>query len=153
MQHRRMRGFARLAPDDRLLALRALALLPLISLSISLLGLLRVVAVLKRLSAASSPTLEAEEFVAARRVARIVGKAARHAGSHGSCLRASVVLWHLLAARGISSELRIGVRKPSESSLDAHAWVEVQGQPVNDDPDVSVRYLPLPGLSEALKIS
>mgnify|MGYP000718269785 CR=1 FL=1 len=37
-----------------------------------------------------------------------------------------------------AAELRLGVRKAPD--LEAHAWVEVAGRPVNDDDDVRRRY-------------
>jgi hypothetical protein len=50
------------------------------------------------------------------------------------CLQRSLVLAWLLRREGISGQLRIGVRV-SEAKLVAHAWIEVQGQPVNDSAD------------------
>jgi hypothetical protein len=46
-----------------------------------------------------------------------------------------VLLW-LLRERGVEARLRIGVRF-IDRKLDAHAWVEWAGQPVNDRPDVA----------------
>jgi hypothetical protein len=47
----------------------------------------------------------------------------------GPCLRESLVLGHLL--RRERPVLRLGVQRPN-STLEAHAWVELAGQPVND---------------------
>lgn len=56
---------------------------------------------------------------AARRVVPLVPGDSR-------CLVQALVLSHLLARRGISSTLVIGVQ-PGADVLDAHAWVEVRG--------------------------
>jgi hypothetical protein len=54
----------------------------------------------------------------------------------------SVVLRALLRHDGIEGELRIGVRS-EPSGLAAHAWVEVDGLPVNDAPGIADVFLPL----------
>ena len=52
----------------------------------------------------------------------------------------------LLRERGVPADLRIGVSKeaPDEALL-FHAWVEVEGQVVNDSTDVADRFAPFPG--------
>ena len=53
---------------------------------------------------------------------------------------------------GVTSELRIGVRKPRPDAVEAHAWVEVDGHPVNDRPDIAQTYAvfdgPLPATAQ-----
>jgi hypothetical protein len=39
----------------------------------------------------------------------------------------------------VESQLRIGVRL-NQGRLDAHAWVECEGVPVNDRPDVGAQF-------------
>jgi hypothetical protein len=67
------------------------------------------------------------------------------------CLGRSLLLWFLLRCRGIDAELVIGAEPARERTLPAHAWVEVNGQPVNDAPDVRERFgsfgVPLPRLA------
>lgn len=48
-----------------------------------------------------------------------------------TCLTRSLVLHRILARRGIATTLRIGVRNEG-NGLQAHAWVECNGVPVND---------------------
>lgn len=68
------------------------------------------------------------------------------------CLGRSLVLWFLLRRRGIDAELVLGAVANGTSEFLAHAWVEVDGKPVNDTPDVRERYgsfgLQLPRLVE-----
>jgi hypothetical protein len=52
------------------------------------------------------------------------------------CLGRSLLLWFLLRRRGIDAELVVGARRVVGGTLAAHAWVEVEGQPVNDEPKV-----------------
>ena len=59
-----------------------------------------------------------------------------------TCLRRSVTLLRELRRRGMGATLHIGVRKTA-GEVEAHAWVEVAGEVVNDDPDVVGTYLPM----------
>jgi hypothetical protein len=71
----------------------------------------------------------------------MVAAAAKEGIVHGKCLEQSIVLWWLLLRRRVPAELRIGVRQ-SGTGLEAHAWVEVQGNIVNDNEDVLNEYVP-----------
>jgi len=74
----------------------------------------------------------------ALRLGRLTRIAGRYVPTNGSCLRQSLLVWWLLRRREAPAELRIGVRK--QDGFSAHAWVEVDGQPVNDAGDVAERY-------------
>jgi hypothetical protein len=80
----------------------------------------------------------------AANVARLVGLAARHGLPRSSCLPRSLTLWRLLRSRGIEARLRFGVRT-EDGRLDAHAWVEHGGRPLNDASDVGERYAAFDG--------
>lgn len=54
------------------------------------------------------------------------------------CVAESVVLEAILRRRGLVPELRIGIDPTDPSS--AHTWVELDGVPVNDSPDVHDRF-------------
>ena len=58
---------------------------------------------------------------------------------HGTCLDRSVFLWLVLHQHGIEGNLRIGVAR-SGDGIDGHAWVEVDGSVLNDDPGVAERF-------------
>ena len=60
------------------------------------------------------------------------------------CLERSLTLEWLLARAGIPSAIRIGVRKAEATAIEAHAWVEVAGEPL-DDTTVGEHYLPFEG--------
>jgi hypothetical protein len=88
------------------------------------------------------PTGASDADAEVRRLDRLVRAAARRHLYPMTCLRRSLVLKWLLSGAGIPAELRMGVR-PEQGSLEAHAWVEYQGEPVGEDDGVAVRYTTL----------
>ncbi len=74
-------------------------------------------------------------------VAQLISSAARHSLFAANCLPQSLVLWWMLRREGIEAELRIGVRKERQT-MEAHAWVELFGQVLNDQADVERRFAP-----------
>jgi hypothetical protein len=77
-----------------------------------------------------------------RRAAQMVGVACRRHPLRSSCLPRTIVLWTLLRRRGIAADVRIGVRYDSEGELQAHSWLEWNGEVLNDAAEVSNQYLP-----------
>ena len=71
---------------------------------------------------------------------RLVNIAARYGPMRAACLVRSLVLIRILSGRGVKGNLKIGVRKGLSSQLDAHAWVEYDGAPVNDCPNVATDF-------------
>lgn len=76
------------------------------------------------------------------RWARLVAAAGRYHPCRIACLERSLCLAYLLSRRGVESRLRIGVRC-DRSELEAHAWLEVGGEPVIDVAANALCYLPL----------
>jgi len=76
--------------------------------------------------------------------AQLVGIAARRGLWRATCLPRALTLWRLLRHQGLRAELRIGVRKEA-GLLDAHAWVEYDGLPLDDASDVAERYAAFDG--------
>ncbi len=74
-------------------------------------------------------------------VARVVRLAANHGPFRANCLKQSLVTWWFLRRNGMESTLRIGVRKEA-ALLEAHAWVECFGQPLNEGSDIHERFSP-----------
>jgi len=77
----------------------------------------------------------------ARSVARMVRIAAVRGPYRANCLPQSLVLWWLLRRQGITSSLRIGVRKGS-SEFEAHAWIELHGVALNEAANLHDRFKP-----------
>ena len=82
--------------------------------------------------------------VAPLRLASLVHTASSHLPIPCSCLTRSLVLDGMLRRRGVESDLRIGVRLVDER-LEAHAWIEVDGQPLNDSAAVTDQFAPFEG--------
>jgi transglutaminase superfamily protein len=55
----------------------------------------------------------------------------RTTGLGGSCLVRSLSLWVILRRRGVHASLRIGMRRSGEK-VEGHAWLEIDGIPVNE---------------------
>jgi|SRR5579884_286022 len=64
------------------------------------------------------------------RLGRAVMRTLARLPSDSRCLVRSLVLLRLLARRGVAAVLVIAARPGDPDRLDAHAWVEVEGQPV-----------------------
>ena len=60
-----------------------------------------------------------------------------------NCYERSLVAYRLLATAGAQPELRIGVRRPGEGSLDGHVWVVLEGQPVAEAAAFIDRFTPI----------
>ncbi len=80
----------------------------------------------------------------AREIARILEATSRHLIFHASCLEQSLVLWWLLARRGIPADLRIGARKEA-GRFEAHAWVELGSMTLNDSGEAHLHFAPFDG--------
>jgi len=77
--------------------------------------------------------------------AQLISRAVAIAGNHGiykaNCLKQSLLLWWLLARRGILSELKLGTQKSPQESFSAHAWVEYNGEVLGDSTELPHQYL------------
>ncbi|MBM4300062.1 MAG: lasso peptide biosynthesis B2 protein [Deltaproteobacteria bacterium] len=115
---------------------QAFLVLPLMGLGLRLLGLRRLQALLSHWPLKKpGGALEEKIFPVAQSQARCVEAAARHGLYRATCLPRSLALWWLLRCHGMEANLQIGV-KLVDTGLAAHAWVELQGQPLNEVPDV-----------------
>ena len=121
--------------DQRTL-LAAAFWMPWFWLGLRVWGLPRFQARLQRRELASEATMTLPDTQA---LGRLVNIAARHTLGPRTCLTRSLLLGWLLSRRGVESQLRIGVRL-TNGVLDAHAWVECEGVPVNDQSDVGTQF-------------
>jgi hypothetical protein len=135
-----LRRFSALGRPAQALFLRALGMLPLVSLSLRLGGFHRTQTALKR-SVSRSVAREdgASVIQQAALTAHMVHAADRHGVVHPSCLAKSLTLWWLLARQGITSRLRIGIRKEN-GKLEAHAWVEREGAALDEPEELHRHY-------------
>jgi len=75
------------------------------------------------------------------RTAYRVAVAAAFFPGRAVCLEQSLALYVLLRRRGVPAELRLGVQV---YPFYAHAWVELDGKPVNEDPERIQKFRALP---------
>jgi hypothetical protein len=113
--------------------LAAAALLPAVSVMLRLRGLGSCLALCRRLVVTQQDrATSAQAYGDVAAIGRMVRLAAVYGPYRASCLPRSVVLWVLLRHRGLSPDIRIGVRKPG-LRFEAHAWVELEGRPLEAD--------------------
>jgi len=126
--------FRALTAQERLLLAQAVAALPVVSVGLSLLGWRRLRSILKRRANGGPAQFprSAEYPLQAARMSNIAGGGR---GLRATCLQRSVTLWWLLDHQGIDCKVIIGVNKDAQV-LHAHAWVEHEGQPLNDRSDI-----------------
>ena len=79
-----------------------------------------------------SATEDDREFIAAWRLAQATGKVLTRLPADSRCLFSSLTLMCMLERRGIEQVVVIAVRP---QPFGAHAWVEVDGQPVLPEAD------------------
>lgn len=133
--------FRALSWSERYLLVLSMLLLPLFWMGLCACGPSRFQAWLIRSPVAEGASPCAERLAA---IAALVNIAGRYSPGPSTCLTRSLLLIWLLRRRGVRGELRIGVRLV-DSGLEAHAWVEYQGKPINDVEDVSERYAAFDG--------
>jgi hypothetical protein len=134
----KLQQFLALTASERRTVLAAMAWLPLFWIGLRALGLQRLQAWLQRKPLPRPARLTAAELP---RLGQLVNAATHHTLGPANCLTRSLYLWWWLRRRGVDSQVRIGVRIAG-STLEAHAWVEHAGVPINDRNDVSTDFPP-----------
>ncbi len=130
--------FLALPEEEKRIFVSALFLLPLLSAALRVFRYQRLRAVLEGPPRAGRKPIGIGELAT---LGRAVNSAANYALGQPTCLTRSMLLCWLLRRRGIATQLRIGV-KLDDGKLDAHAWVEHEGVPINDAEDVAQRFAP-----------
>jgi hypothetical protein len=78
----------------------------------------------------AAPAAAGDPLVVGRQLGRAVVRTLAPLPRGSRCLTRSLVLLSLLARRGVAVGLVIAVQPSAHPSLDAHAWVEVDGSPL-----------------------
>jgi len=134
-----------LSKSDRGLLMSAACLLPVVAASLKIVGLRRTQSWLARNTLDPMRPATAQTRADVRRVVEIVAAAYRLHPVRSSCLPRAVVLWSLLQRRGIGADVRIGVRYNTQGQFESHAWLEWNGEVLNDAAEVAKQYLPFNG--------
>ena len=139
--------------QERALILRALVLLPMTEIGLRVMGFQRCKEMIEKLPVRERPSQSLESATSCEMAAKIT-RAVRTVELHGpgspNCLERSMLLWWLLRRGGIEGELHIGARK-NGSRLEAHAWVELEGEILNDSTEVHTHYARFDGPIAAIK--
>ena len=142
-----MSRFLRLAAAERRLLIEAVLLLGAIGPGLRLLPFETVRRLLARVARTPAAARKVD-LTSAERVAWAVAVASRYvprAGS-GACLTQALAAQTMLARRRHPALLRIGVIKDEERRLQAHAWVESEGEVVIGGSADLECFTPLPAL-------
>ncbi|NEP52073.1 MAG: lasso peptide biosynthesis B2 protein [Moorea sp. SIO3C2] len=140
---KRLRKFLRLTSRERQLVINTFILLGLIRLGLWLLPFQR----LRRLIAKISQPSPQSQGVNQTNLSKIVGAvnlSSRYMPGGVKCLARALTTQVLMSRCGYSPQLRIGVAKGEGGKLEAHAWVENQGQVVIGYLRDLSRFTPLP---------
>ncbi|NND72406.1 MAG: lasso peptide biosynthesis B2 protein [Rhodothermales bacterium] len=120
--------FDRKFAGDGILFVRALLLLVVARLSLAATDYVRTAKLFGEQDSFDSDRGQAQGLATFRyRAAWAVSKASRIVRYDRPCLAQALVLRFILRRKGISSDLRIGVKKNDDLSIRAHAWVEKDG--------------------------
>lgn len=120
--------------------LRCSAALLAVRLHLKALGFGRTVARARRLAETAPVDAAGDAELAAAAAYRVAVAGAFFPG-RAVCLEQSLALFVLLRRRGVPAELRLGVQP---YPFQAHAWVELNGAPVNEHAETVARFLPMP---------
>jgi len=140
---RKLDGWRALPGNERWLLVGLTVLLPLIDVALHLLGVRRTCRLLGGSGGTASgrAAVGEDQQAVARRLGRLVNIASRHGPWTATCLRRSLALRWLLRRRGLPAELCVGVGR-DDGRMHAHAWVELSGRVVDDQPTVVAEYAP-----------
>ncbi|NEQ84588.1 MAG: lasso peptide biosynthesis B2 protein [Moorea sp. SIO2I5] len=140
---KQLRKFLRLTSRERQLVINTFILLGLIRLGLWLLPF----QTLRRLVAKISQPSPLAQGVNQTNLSKIVGAvniSSRYMPGGVKCLARALTTQVLMSRCGYSPQLRIGVAKGEGGKLEAHAWVENQGQVVIGYLRDLSRFTPLP---------
>ena len=143
MLKNRLRQLAELTALQWWIILVAIFTLPVIVLSLRLSGFKQTKNRMSRLIPDRKANILSRDDDLSR--AQLISRAVAIAGNHGlfkaNCLKQSLLLWWLLARRGIPSELKLGTQKIPQDTFSAHAWVEYNGVALGNFSELQSQFL------------
>ncbi len=145
-----LRNLFRLTGSDRNLIAIAFVLLGVIKLGLLLLRFGNLLKLLHHISNLNFylPT-SPENQISISKIVWAVNVATRYMPGSAKCLARALTTQLLMNSYGYHPELRIGVAKGEGGTLEAHAWIEYQGQvAIGYLTDLS-RFIPLPSFEGA----
>jgi len=122
-----MQGWLKLPLGERWWLTGLILGLPLISLSLKVLGYRRTRHAIEQASSQAGQRVpSATELERAERLAQLASLAGNYGAVKATCLRQSLLTYMLLRRRGFDPDLCLGARR-QDGIFDAHAWVELDG--------------------------
>lgn len=118
---------------ERRRLLGCMAGLPVIHAGLAMFGYKRMRSIVERWSRHASPrSATGEEIADAQAMARLAAIAGRRGMVEATCLRRSLLLYGWLRRRGLRPQLQLGVPEAPVpgARFQAHAWVELEGNPL-----------------------
>jgi hypothetical protein len=137
LKMKKLSTFMALPNASKRVLLVALLMAPLFRVAVSLFSLTRILGWLENSRGCGPgrpPLLEV------RTAARLVDWAATHSLVAVNCLARSLLLKWILLRHGIDCQLHIGVRF-TNGQFEAHAWIQFEGAPINDQTQISKTFL------------
>ena len=116
---------------DRRLLVYAWLLLLLVDLALRMLPFRKVHAWIESSRPKNKVALPGQAESAIHHTSDFLDRAARHHLYPMTCLRRSLALQWLLSRQGLDTVLQFGVRR-EQGNLQAHAWLEYQGQVIGE---------------------
>ena len=133
-------GLQKLTPPERLVLVKAAALMPAVAASLRWRGLKATTRWLEP-GTAVRPNSDEGVRLSPDRISRLIDIVARrHPAYRASCLPQSLVLWRYLRQNDYPATLRVGVAR-RDGQLVGHAWVELEGRVLNDVPTVATQFV------------
>ncbi|WP_299407083.1 lasso peptide biosynthesis B2 protein [Acaryochloris sp. IP29b_bin.148] len=138
--------FFRLRRRDRALLSKTFILLTAIRFGLWLLPFQTLRKLLDNISHPRQPQDAPPPPRSVNRMTWMVNTGSRYMPGHVKCLARALATEVLLRRHHHNPQLRIGVTKTSSGQLEAHAWVELEGQVVIGQVDDLARFTPMPAL-------
>lgn len=139
---RRFAKFVALSNTDRRMVVQAFLALGAVDLGLRTRGFQALVEQAQTAGESATRAVLPNDLTRAHQYARWLDVASRFHIVSAHCLHRSLALHRWLLNEGLPSDLRIGVRKEN-NELKAHAWVELDGQILNDPPNAVAGFTPL----------
>jgi hypothetical protein len=136
-----LRRFWQLPGSERSIVLQSALWLTATWIALRLIGFRRWSGFLERRSIVGNASENSSQLVDAKNITHLLSAVADHLLVRTNCLEQATALCYVLHRRGIPAELRFGARKDS-AGLEAHAWVEHMGIPLNEDRGEHLHFLP-----------
>lgn len=135
------RTFLALPASHKRVFIKIALLAPLVEIGIKILKFKRTFGVLKFFVSENESNTPKNERQIVYRYRNYLYLYQKQFFSIGKCLAHSLVLWFLLAKKGIETDLRFGMKKQDKKLL-AHSWLEYKRESLISESETDENYVP-----------